>query len=198
MPAKRVPPSTRNIRRIDSPKSHGYQVHIERSGTVITKHFSDSRFSSPSAARKAAIAYRDEMLAEVPPPANQRGYRTVPHSNTGEVGISLTHMSRRQGAKKPYLTVSVSPSPGKMINRKFSVERLGYEEAMAQAKAWREEILQQREQRQVVQERRRQTRRKPKVSSPADAASTEPDATEPTELADDAAQPAETRPDAQS
>ncbi len=178
MPSKRVPPSTRNIRRIDSPKSHGYQVHIERNGTVITKHFSDSRFASPSAARKAAIAYRDEMLAEVPAPANQRGYRTVPHSNTGEVGISLTHMSRRQGEKKPYLTVSVSPSPGKMINRKFSIDRLGYEEAMAQAKAWREEILQQRQQRQVAQERRRQARRKPAVavhesSSNADTAVSE-------------------------
>jgi hypothetical protein len=187
MPSKRVPPSTRNIRRIDSPKSHGYQVHIERNGTVITKHFSDSRFPSPTAARKAAIAYRDEMLAEVPPPANQRGYRTVPHSNTGEVGISLTHMSRRQGEKKPYLTVSVSPSPGKMINRKFSVERLGYEEAMAQAKAWREEILKQRAQSQVAQERRRQARRKPKSSTPDSGESTQPATSEAANIADDEA-----------
>lgn len=177
MPPKRVPPSTRNIRRIDSPKSHGYQVHIERNGTVITKHFSDSRYTSPSAARKAAIAYRDEMLAEVPRAGNQLGYRTVPHSNTGEVGISLTYMTRRQGDRKPYLTVSVSPSPGKMLGRKFSIDRLGYEEAMEQAKAWRAEVLQQREQRREAEERRKQARRKPKAmaAEPSDAAQNDQD-----------------------
>ena len=89
MANKHIPPSTRNIRRIDSRKGHGYQVHIERDGQVITKHFADSHYPSPAQARKAAMAYRDEVLAQAPPPRNRLGYRTVAHSNTGEVGISL-------------------------------------------------------------------------------------------------------------
>jgi hypothetical protein len=134
------------VRRIDSPKSHGYQVHVQRDGKVITKHFADSSYPTPAQARKAAMAFRDQVLAEVPPPANQRGYRTVAHSNTGEVGVSLTYMARRSGEKKPYITASASISPGKMVGRKFSVERLGYEGAIAAAKAWREEVIQQRQQ----------------------------------------------------
>jgi hypothetical protein len=158
MPSRYTPPSTRHVRRIDSQKSHGYQVHVQRNGKVITKHFADSRYPSPAQARKAAMAFRDQVLAEVPPPANQRGYRTVAHSNTGEVGLSLTYMSRRSGEKKPYITASASISPGKMVGRKFSVERLGYEAAIAAAKAWREEVIQQRQQRQQNGQR---PRRKP-------------------------------------
>jgi hypothetical protein len=144
MPSRYKPPSTRNIRRIDSPKSHGYQVHVERNGEVITKHFSDSHYDSPAQARKAAMAYRDQLLAQLPPSQRAQGYRTNAHSNTGEVGISLTYMPRKSGDRKPYITVSVSPEPGKMLGRKFSVERYGYEGAIAAAKAWREEVLQER------------------------------------------------------
>lgn len=165
MPSRYTPPSTRNIRRIDSPKSHGYQVHIQRNGEVITKHFSDSRYPSPAQARKAAMAYRDQVLAEVPPPANRLGYRTVAHSNTGEVGISLTYMRRRGGEKKPYITVSVSPSPGKMLGRKFSIERLGYEQALADAKAWREDVLKERQARQEREGHQQQKRKRAKTSS---------------------------------
>jgi hypothetical protein len=158
MPSRYIPPSTRHIRRIDSHNSHGYQVHIQRNGQVITKHFADSHYPSPAQARKAAMAFRDQLLAELPPPANQRGFRTVAHSNTGEVGISLTYMPRRSGEKKPYITASASPAPGKMMGRKFSVERYGYEGAIAAAKAWRAEVLQQRQQRGTPARRTRAAR----------------------------------------
>jgi hypothetical protein len=162
MPTKYIPPSTRHIRRIDSHNTHGYQVHVQRNGKVITKHFSDSHYPSPAQARKAAMAYRDQILAEAPPPANKRSYRTVCHSNTGEVGISLTYMTRRSGERKPYITVSASPSPGKMVGRKFSIERYGYEGAIAEAKAWRAEVLQERQQREASAppSRQKRTRRK--------------------------------------
>ncbi len=165
MPSRYTPPSTRNIRRIDSPKSHGYQVHVERDGKVITKHFSDSRYASPAQARKAAIEYRDQVLADAPPPANKRGYRTVAQSNTGEVGISLTYMTRRTGTKKPYITVSASVSPGKMVGRKFAIDRYGYEGAIAEAKAWRAEVLQQRAQREAEPPKRQS--RRPRKQAPA-------------------------------
>ncbi len=160
MPSRYIPPSTRNIRRIDGPKSHGYQVHVERDGKVITKHFSDSHYSSPAQARKAAMEYRDQVLATVPPPANKRGYRTIAQSNTGEVGISLTYMTRRSGTKKAYITVSASVAPGKMVGRKFAIERYGYEGAIAAAKAWRVEVLQQRQQQASQPPRRQPSRRR--------------------------------------
>ncbi len=158
MPSRYKPPSTRNIRRIDSPKSHGYQVHIERNGQVYTKHFSDSHYPSPARARKAAMEYRDRLLAQLPPSQPQQGFRTRAHSNTGEVGISLTYMARKSGAPKPYITVSVSPEPGKMRGRKFSIERYGYEGAIREAKAWRDSVLQER-QRQLERQRQKQQRR---------------------------------------
>jgi len=144
MPSRYIPPSTRNIRRIDSPKGHGYQVHIERNGEVITKHFSDSRYPSPAQARRAAMAFRDEMLAKVVPSASQKGFRTKAHSNTGEVGISLTFTRTRRGEKKQYITVSARPVPGKSVSRKFAIDRYGYEGAVAEAKAWRDQVLKQR------------------------------------------------------
>jgi len=160
MPSRYIPPSTHHIRRIDSHNSHGYQVHVQRNGKVITKHFADSHYPSPAQARKAAIAFRDQLLAELPQPANQRGFRTVAHSNTGEVGISMTYMPRRNGEKKPYITASASPAPGKMLGRKFSIERYGYEGAIAAAKAWREEVIQQRQQRQEKTKQSRTPRKK--------------------------------------
>jgi hypothetical protein len=166
MPSRYTPPSTRNIRRIDSPKSHGYQVHIERNGQVITKHFSDSHYPSPAKARKAAMEYRDRLLAELPPPQAQQGFRTRAHSNTGEVGISLTYMARKSGEKKPYITASVSPEPGKMVGRKFSVEQYGYEGAIAEAKAWRDGVLRERLQR-LEHQRRKEQRRRARSTSPA-------------------------------
>lgn len=132
-----------NIRRIDGPKSYGYQVHVERDGNTITKLFSDSRYPSRMAARKAAIEYRDQVLAEAPTPLNRLGYRTKALSNTGEVGISLTFVRRSTG-KQPVLTVSASPTPGKMMSRKYSIEKFGYEGAMERAKAWRNDVLQKR------------------------------------------------------
>lgn len=170
MANKHIPPSTRNIRRIDSRKGHGYQVHVERDGQVITKHFADSHYPSPAQARKAAMAYRDEVLAQAPPPRNRLGYRTVAHSNTGEVGISLTYMVRRTGTRKPYITVSVSPSPGKMLGRKFSIERYGYEGAIAEAKAWRSQVLQERTERQEKQRQRKQRRDTQAQGTPETAA----------------------------
>lgn len=157
MSRRRSTVSLPNIRRIDSPKSHGYQVHIERDGKVLTKHFSDSRYPSRREARKAAIAYRDQMLAELPPSITAQGFHTVCHSNTGEVGISYTYMVRRTGTRKPYITVSVSPEPGKMLGRKFSIERYGYEQAIELAKAWRAEVLRERGER-LEKKRQRRTK----------------------------------------
>jgi hypothetical protein len=158
MPSRYKPPSTRNIRRIDSPKSHGYQVHVERNGQVYTKHFSDSHYPSPAKARKAAMEYRDRLLAELPPSQPQQGFRMRAHSNTGEVGISLTHMTRKTGDPKPYITVSVSPEPGKMLGRKFSIERYGYEGAIQEAKLWRDSVLQERN-RKLERRRQKEHRR---------------------------------------
>ncbi|PLS79559.1 MAG: hypothetical protein CYG59_13070, partial [Chloroflexi bacterium] len=139
-------------------------------GKVITKHFSDSHYASPAQARKAAMQFRDQVLATVPPPANKRGYRTIAQSNTGEVGISLTYMTRRTGTKKPYITVSASVAPGKMVGRKFAIERYGYEGAIAAAKAWRAEVLQQRQQQETQPPKRQSRRSKAAAATPPSTA----------------------------
>jgi len=61
------PESLLNIRRIDSPKNYGFQVHIVRQGKERTKMFSDSVYGEKEVAREAAILYRGALIKELPP-----------------------------------------------------------------------------------------------------------------------------------
>lgn len=136
-----------NIRRIDSNKSRGYQVHFAREGKLYTKLFSDSRYGSPSKSYVAALEHRNALVQEI---GERKPYYTVAHSNTGEVGLTFTHMKRKSGRLVPYITAAAHPEPGKQVSRKFSIEQLGYDEALNQARAWRQGIITTR----LEQERR--------------------------------------------
>ena len=66
------PLSERNIKRIDTKpgalkQTHGFQVCISRDGGLLTKHFSDSLHGGTKGALKKARAYRDELMADMPP-----------------------------------------------------------------------------------------------------------------------------------
>ena len=65
------------------------------------------------------------------------------HSNTGHLGITAT-FSQRKNRRVPCLTVSVRPSPNKVINRKFYYRegsKASFVEALDAAKRWRAEHL---------------------------------------------------------
>ncbi len=148
-PRKRNSQSIRNIKRIDSTKTHGWQVHVRRGGVLRTKLFSDRVYKGKRKALQAAKEYRDEIIDEMAPLAKPLWkIDRKPKTNTGHLGASYTEYTNRSGEKRGVITVTVRESLGKPVNRKFSVNKLGYDEALRQAVEWRNEVLAERESRE--------------------------------------------------
>jgi hypothetical protein len=137
--------SVKNIKRIDSTKTHGWQVHVRRGGRLRTKLFSDRIYKGKTKALAAAKKYRDELVDEMAKFAKPLWrIKRTPRTNTGELGVSKTHYTNRSGKKREVITVTVRSELGKAVNRKFSVDKLGYKEAVKRAVAWRNQVLRSR------------------------------------------------------
>ncbi len=143
---KRNDQSIKNIKRIDSTKTHGWQVHVRRGGVLKTKLFSDRIHGGKRKALQAAKDHRDDLLGDMQHLAKPLWkIDRTPKTNTGELGASLTEYTNRSGKKRKVITVTVREALGKPVNRKFSVDKLGYDEALRQAVKWRNSILSQRD-----------------------------------------------------
>lgn len=137
--------SVKNIKRIDSPKTHGWQVHVRRGGKLVTKLFSDSKLGGKRKALDAAKQYRDGLIEEMAKWEKPLWrIKRTPRTNTGVMGVSQTEYNTRSGKKRKVITVTVRSELGKAVNRKFSVDKLGYEVAVKKAVAWRKKILRER------------------------------------------------------
>jgi len=143
--------SIKNIKRIDSTKTHGWQVHVRRGGVLKTKLFSDRVCGGKRKALKAAREYRDGLLQEMADLAKPLWkIDRTPKTNTGELGCSYTEYTNRSGKVRGVITVTVREALGKPVNRKFSVEKLGYDEALRRAVEWRTNVLRSREVRETA------------------------------------------------
>ena len=137
--------SVKNIKRIDSTKTHGWQVHVRRSGILKTKLFSDRLHGGKRKALAAAKEHRDGLVSEMAILEKPLWrIKRTPRTNTGELGVSLTEYANRSGEKRKLITVTARSEVGKAVNRKFSVEKLGYDEALKKAIAWRRKVLRER------------------------------------------------------
>ena len=137
--------SVKNIKRIDSTKTHGWQVHVRRGGVLKTKLFSDRLHGGKRKALAAAKEHRDELLADMAKLAKPLWrIKRTPRTNTGELGVSLTEYTNRSGKKRKVITVTARAELGKAVNRKFSVDKLGYDDALKKAVAWRKKVLRER------------------------------------------------------
>ena len=137
--------SVKNIKRIDSTKTHGWQVHVRRGGRLSTKLFSDRVFKGKAKALTAAKKYRDDLVEDMAKYAKPLWrIKRTPRTNTGELGVSQTHYTNRSGKKRKVITVTVRSELGKAVNRKFSVDKLGYKEAVKEAVTWRNKVLRAR------------------------------------------------------
>jgi hypothetical protein len=155
-PRVRNKQSVKNIKRIDSTKTHGWQVHVRRGGELRTKLFSDRVYKGKRNALAEAKRYRDELLSEMAPLAKplwlvEREAKT----NTGHLGASLTEYINRAGSKRRVITVTARESVGRPVNRKFSVDKLGYDEALRRAVEWRNQVLAARADREAKAEQKR-------------------------------------------
>jgi len=137
--------SVKNIKRIDSTKTHGWQVHVRRGGRLSTKLFSDRIYKGKAKALNAAKRYRNKLVKDMAKYAKPLWrIKRTPRTNTGELGVSQTHYTNRSGKKRKVITVTVRSELGKAVNRKFSVDKLGYKSAVKQAVAWRNKVLRAR------------------------------------------------------
>lgn len=137
--------SVKNIKRIDSTKTHGWQVHVRRGGILKTKLFSDRLHGGKKNALEEAKVHRDELLESMAKLAKPLWkIKRTPRTNTGHLGVSLTEYTSSGGKKRKVVTVTARSELGKAVNRKFSVDKLGYEKAVKEAVAWRNKILRER------------------------------------------------------
>lgn len=144
------PLSERNIKRIDtrpdaSKQTHGFQVCISRNGSLHTKHFSDSLFGGVKGALKQARAYRDEMLADMPPlEASRIAHTTNAKNKSGHVGISYRKYKTAKGKVTRLIAVSVRAEKGKTVSRVYRYTKEDHDEVLAEAIAFREKLLNDR------------------------------------------------------
>lgn len=144
------PLSERNIKRIDTrpdaaKQTHGFQVCISRHGKLHTKHFSDSLFGGLKGSLKAARAYRDQMLAEMPEiEASRIAHSHNAKNKSGHVGISYRKTKNAKGRIVRHIAVSVRAERGKTVSRVYAYTKETHDQVLAEAIAFREEMLRQR------------------------------------------------------
>lgn len=126
--------SPTNVTRIDieptetRSATHGWQVRIRRNGKRHTKFFSDNRYEGRARALEAAVAYRDELLGELPAPdpTTRRAW-----SNTGVIGISVRDKESRKGTGyKTYVQLSWIDGEGRRRGASYSVGKWGLRRAL--------------------------------------------------------------------
>ena len=144
------PLSERNIKRIDTrpdaaKQTHGFQVCISRNGSLHTKHFSDSLYGGTKGALKVARAYRDQLLGEMPEiEASRIAHTTNAKNKSGHVGISYRKYKTVKGKVTRLIAVSVRAEKGRTVSRVYRYTKETHAQVLAEAIAFREEVLRQR------------------------------------------------------
>jgi hypothetical protein len=106
--------------------THGWQVRLRRDGERHTKFFADARHGGREGALGAAVAYRDDLLAEAAgaPPRPRRAW-----SNTGVVGLSVRD-KEEGGEARPYVQINWIGADGKRRAASYSVGKWGLRRAL--------------------------------------------------------------------
>lgn len=144
------PLSERNIKRIDTrpdaaKQTHGFQVCISRDGGLHTKHFSDSLFGGIKGSIKAARAYRDTMLADMPPlEASRIAHTTNKKNKSGHVGISYRKYKTSKGKLTRLIAVSVRAEKGRTVSKVYRYTKETHDAILKEAIAFREKMLMDR------------------------------------------------------
>ncbi len=129
----------RNIFRIDVHATHGWQVRIQRQHQSYTQFFSDKKYGSPEKAFEAALAYRDRLLKELPPPINPTARLRTPEvrrkaaesiNRSGVIGIGFSVKVTRQGIRRPYVQGYWIDADGRRRATSRSIEAHGLQGAL--------------------------------------------------------------------
>lgn len=126
-----TPRPHRFIRRIDNERTrtHSWHVAIRSRNQAVTRHFSDSVHGGKRKALQAAIAFRDEMLAQLRDADYSKWLRRKRGNNTsGIVGVArYVNVSQTQEHPQeyPYWQAFWRDRDGKRHTRTFSVLKYG-------------------------------------------------------------------------
>lgn len=132
------------LTRVQQEKSRTrcWVVSLQRRGKVWRKTFSDLKFGGKAASMKAALAYRDKVVAKHPP-MNRVQYMSILRKNniSGVAGVCrVTKGYHKDGIARAYW---IARMPGKAPSclRAFSVVALGENEARRRAINARKQAL---------------------------------------------------------
>ena len=121
----------RNITRRDEDanRTHGWLVTLQRWNEISNKMFSDSVYGGKRKSLKAAVAYRDEVLAENPSYEHQLWVRNRIRKNNKSripgVGRYERPVNPNTGHQQVYWVASWVDEYGVGRSRKFSVSIYG-------------------------------------------------------------------------
>jgi hypothetical protein len=134
----------RNIGRVDleDKGDHAWIVTLQRKGAVVVKRFADGVYGGKRKALKAAVEYRDSILARDKPFDHQIWIRTRLRKNnrSGIPGVGRYEVvdNPRTGNVREFWLASWVDERGASRKRKFSITRYGEEEARLLAIAERD------------------------------------------------------------
>lgn len=137
---KKTYPKQKNVFRIETGNTIGWQVRIERRKEKYSRFFSDSIHGGTDRALQQALAWRDETLARLPAheiatahlhtPRNKRKAAEA-QNRTGVIGIGFSMYTQKSGAKLPYITCHWrDPETGVRRSSSFSITKHGLRGAL--------------------------------------------------------------------
>lgn len=138
--ARNAYPKHKNIFRIETGNTIGWQVRIERRKRSYSKFFSDALHDGTAPALQAALQWRNTALTRLPDhevatshlhtPRNKRKAAEA-MNRTGVIGIGFSLYTLRHGDKAPYVTCHWrDPATGERRSSSFSINKHGLRGAL--------------------------------------------------------------------
>ena len=138
------------IVRIDTGKTHGWEIKIKRRGDWTCEMFSDNTYGGSEQALAAATDRRDQILEALPPKYSRIEIaRRMTKKNTSSiVGVRRSVAITKRGNNAwgyPVWEAGGSPRPGVRKIKRFYIAKWGEEDAKAMAieqrRQWEEEMI---------------------------------------------------------
>lgn len=141
MSVRRKPEHLYAIKKREGPWGTVFRVSLTRAGKTVAKLFRDRDHGGTRAALKAAKAWRDARIEEMPPKTRAEFGRMITAKNTsGCPGVYRRKLVK--GGREYWIWQAQSPTgAGPLRTRSFSIDRYGEDHAYALAVQAREEFL---------------------------------------------------------
>jgi len=132
------PAENRNIFRLDTNKTHGWQVRFIVNGDHRSKFFNDNKFGGSENALLEARKYRNEKEESIFNERKAFGYNSrkyiytdfVANNKTGILGVNRTTTKERSGKYSHHWQTAWRDADGNLINRSRAVGKWGEKNAL--------------------------------------------------------------------